>query len=86
MDIIHFQPRWKEEIVATSKRGILVFEMTMGVDHVYFPSQVKWNKDAPEWAKPLWEEYYYACTCWCVQQKMPITLADNTFMYEQKTI
>jgi hypothetical protein len=84
MDIKHFQPRWKEEIVATSKRGILVFEMTMGVDHVYFPSQVKWDKDAPEWAKPLWEEYMNECIKWCNNNSVPFTLADNTFMFEER--
>ncbi|MGB4772668.1 MAG: hypothetical protein WBP58_14470 [Chitinophagaceae bacterium] len=84
MDIIRFQPRWKEEIVATSRRGKLVFEMTMGIDHVYFPSQVLWEKNAPEWAKPMWEEYMNACIRWCNNNSIPFTLADNTFMYEER--
>ena len=86
MDFIQFQPRWKEEIVANSRKGTLVFEMTMGVDHVYFPTKELWEKQAPEWAKALWETYYIECTRWCAQHRIPITLADNTFMYEQKKI
>ena len=84
MDIIQFQPRWKEEIVATSRKGTLVFEMTMGVDHVYFPSKYLWEKDAPEWARPMWEEYMNECMRWCHNNRVPFTLADNTFMYEER--
>jgi hypothetical protein len=54
------------------------------VDHVYFPSQVKWDKDAPEWAKLMWEEYMNECMRWCNNNSVPFTLADNTFMYEER--
>lgn len=84
MGNIHFQPRWKEEIVATSRNGKLVFEMTMGIDHACFPSQVLWEKDALEWAKPMWEEYMNESMRWCNNNSIPFTLADNTFMYEER--
>ncbi|WP_430899292.1 MULTISPECIES: hypothetical protein [unclassified Paraflavitalea] len=84
MDYIHFAPRWKEELVATSKSGKLVFEFTMGVEHVYFPSKELWEKQAPDWAKDKWEEYMKACTNWSESNRYPMSIVDNTFMYELK--
>lgn len=33
---IKFSPRWREELVATCDEGVLIFEFTMGKNHVYF--------------------------------------------------
>ncbi len=84
MEYIQFQPRWKEEIVASSRKGVLVFEMTMGINHVYFPTELLWLKDAPEWAKPLWKDYAEQCEQWCRSNRVPFTLVDNTYMYEER--
>jgi hypothetical protein len=81
---IEFTPRWKEELVATSQEGILIFEFTMGKNHVYFPSQNKWMDDAPAWAKDKWNEYLNECKKWCSANNIPITIVDNGWMYEEK--
>ncbi len=84
MSAISFNPRWKEELVAGSRDGVLIFEITMGTLHVYFPDSTRWQATAPEWAKAKWEIYSEACSAWCKQNKIPITFTDNAFMYEEK--
>lgn len=84
MATIHFAPRWKEEIVASSSEGKLVFEFTMGRDHVYFPAKEMWEQSAPAWAKEKWELYFTECSRWCTNNGVPITLVDNGYMYEEK--
>ena len=81
---ISFNPRWKEELVAHSSEGALIFEFTMGKYHVYFPSQAKWLQASPGWAKEKWELYFEECKKWCLQNNYPITVVDNTYMYEEK--
>jgi len=85
MSKIHFNPRWREELVATSKEGTLIFELTMGKYHVYFPGQTIWLTSVPEWAKPKWQTYLEACQDWCAQNKIPITIVDNALVYEEKS-
>ena len=82
--MITFNPRWKEEIVATSDEGTLVFEMTMGVNHVYFPDENKWGSAAPVWAKGKWAMYAQACKNWCTNNNVPVTFATDAYMYEEK--
>ncbi len=43
MSTITFALRWREELVATSEEGKLVFECTIAGFHVYFPSEAKWK-------------------------------------------
>lgn len=76
--------RWREELVATSEEGKLVFECTIAGFHVYFPSKTRWEGTAPEWAKPQWEVYYNACMEWCAKNRIPISLEDDGHMYEEK--
>ncbi len=84
MTIIRFSPRWKEELVAASDEGTLIFELTMGKYHVYFPDQQKWLASVPAWAKDKWELYHDQCRRWCEQNRIPFTVAENTFVYEEK--
>lgn len=84
MTPIHFEPRWKEELVASSSEGTLVFEFTMGEYHVYFPSQRAWLASVPEWAKPQWQHYFDQCSNWCKANRVPITVKDNGYVYELK--
>jgi len=81
---IEFTPRWKEELVAKSQEGTLIFELTMGKDHVYFPSHIKWMDSAPEWAKDKWKEYFDGCSKWCSANNIPISVVENGWMYEEK--
>jgi hypothetical protein len=81
---ISFNPRWREELVATSNEGTLVFELTMGKYHVYFPDKSKWVASVPDWAKEKWEIYSEACNEWCTNNKIPITITDDAHVYEEK--
>lgn len=84
MDGIQFHPRWREELVASSNEGTLIFEFTMGTYHVYFPEEKLWEANVPEWAKGKWKLYADACSEWCQQSKIPISFVSNTFLYEEK--
>ncbi len=81
---ISFTPRWREELVATCNEGILVFELTMGKNHVYFPSESTWISSVPQWAKDKWQVFFDACTRWCSGNSIPISVVDNALVYEEK--
>ena len=82
MNQIKFNPRWKEELVAVSDEGILIFELSMGTFHVYFPDEEKWLASVPDWAKEKWQVYLDACTDWCKENRIPISIVNNTYVYE----
>ena len=81
---ITFNPRWREELVATSAEGTLIFEITMGTLHVYFPDEVCWRAAAPEWAREQWARYREACEHWCGNNRIPFSLVDNALMYGER--
>ncbi len=85
MSEIRFNPRWREELVAASNEGILILEIAMGTLHVYFPDEAIWLASAPGWAKEKRQVYLDACTKWCKENRIPISIVNNTFMYEEKT-
>ena len=76
--------RWKEELVASSPEGSLVFEITMGTLHVYFPDENRWKNQAPDWAKMKWDIYLEAGRDWCRQNNIPISVVPDAYIYEQK--
>lgn len=82
--MIRFTARWREELVATSEEGRLIFELTMGTYHVYFPDEETWKKSVPDWAKDKWELYEQECSRWCQQQHIPISIVYNALVYEEK--
>jgi len=84
MATIKFNPRWKEELVATSNNGVLIFELTMGKLQVYFPDEKKWLASVPDWAKSKWKTYLDACNAWCADNGIPISIVDNAYVYEEK--
>jgi hypothetical protein len=77
---LQFRIVWKEELEVTSSKGVLVFEITIGQIHVYFPSRDLWLKCAPPWAITQWEFYLDATKAWCKENNIPISVVDNTFM------
>lgn len=85
MDEIKFNPRWREELVATGERGTLIFEITMGTLHVYFPSLERWLLKAPLWAKEHLEKYENSCRKYCEQNKIPFTITDDAQFYEERS-
>ena len=84
MGQIKFNPRWREELVAASDQGVLILEIAMGTLHVYFPDEAVWSVSAPDWAKGNRQDYLDACTNWCQENRIPISVVNNTFMYEEK--
>lgn len=78
---INFQPRWREELVARCALGALVFELTMGKLHVYFPDPDLWVSSVPSWAISLRPEFEVACHRWCQSQGIPMTVTNTTFVY-----
>ena len=84
MSEIIFKQRWKEELEAISDERKLVFELTLGTLHVYFPSEVRWLAIVPAWAKEKWQLYLEACTDWCKQNKIPISVVEDAYVYEEK--
>ena len=57
---ITLKGRWREELVAASDQGILVFEFP-GHKKVYFPSQDRWLTQVPDWVRDKQAEYLAAC-------------------------
>jgi len=84
MGRIQFNPRWREELVATSDEGVLILELTMGKYHVYFPSQRQWLEAVPDWARSKWDLYLTECRNWCAQNNIPISVVENGLVYEEK--
>ena len=58
-------------------------EMTMGKDHVYFPTEEMWNRAAPPWACGLWEQARDGASEWCLAHSIPFDV-DQTAWVEFK--
>lgn len=84
MDSIEINARWREEVVASSSEGKLVFEFTMGREHLYFPSEARWLELAPAWARNKWQDYRQACELWCQKYRYPISIVSDAHFYEEK--
>ena len=76
--------RWKEELVASSAEASLVFEITMGTLHVYFPDENRWKNHVLDWAKMKWNIYLEAAREWRRQSNIPISVVPDAYVYEQK--
>lgn len=75
-----FNIRWKEELDGFVDGHRFTVEITMGSLHVYFPSEEIWEKNAPEWAKGMWQEASDATARWAAGQSIPFEIADNTWV------
>ena len=84
MGEIIFNQRWKEELEAIGDEGKLVFELTIGKLHVYSPSEARWLATLPAWAKDKWQLYLKACTNWCKQNRILISIVGDAHVYEEK--
>ncbi len=80
-----FTPRWKEELVCECAEGKFVVEITMGVLHVYFPAEARWDREAPAWAKGRYVEILAELTQWCATQKIPLTVDDKAWVEEVRS-
>jgi len=84
MSEIKFNIRWREELEAVTSDKKLIFEITMGQLHVYFPTESRWAVAAPAWAKDEWKMYADSCTVWCAQNRIPISFVDDAYVSEEK--
>ena len=84
MNQIIFNPRWKEELEAISDDGILIFELTMGKLHVYFPGQERWKECVPDWARGKWEIYLQPAAFGANKITFRSSVVDNAYVYEEK--
>lgn len=84
MSEIAFRGRWREELVGTSERGALVFELTMGTLHVYFPDESRWRAVVPEWARDEHARWLAACRAWCAANRIPLTLTADAHVSEER--
>lgn len=60
-----FQPRWKEEMVVTSKDGTFVIDLAMGNLTAYLLPEDLWREQAPSWAKEHWAQLKSELEAWC---------------------
>jgi len=81
---ITINSRWREEIVAASDAGKLVFEFTIGRFNVYFPDEANWQAAAPTWAKDMRPQFLEACELWCKKQRYPISVVGGAQFYEER--
>ena len=84
MSTITFQAGWREELVATCAEGILVFELTMGTYHLYFPTEKRWTTQVPAWAKNRWQAFLTASERWCAAERIPLSLVDDAHVTTRK--
>lgn len=84
MSGIEFRPRWREELEAISPEGKLIFELTMGQMHVYFPDEARWQALAPEWAQGQWSRYVEACQSWCASNGIPLSIVPDAHFSEER--
>jgi len=81
---ITLRGRWREELEAVSSEGTLIFEFTMGKEHVYFPDEQAWAAHAPAWARDKRPIYLDACEAWCKEYRYPISIVPDAQMHEEK--
>ena len=77
---IDYQPRWKEMLDGRVGSHRFTVELSMGQLHVYFPSQEKWEAEAPKWAKGLWETAKLQAENWSRENKIPFSIDPYTWI------
>lgn len=71
---IEYRPRWKEMFDGFVGNNKFTVEMTMGTDHVYFPTERTWESNAPDWAKGLWSSARDEAVAWCEKNSVPFDI------------
>ncbi|MFN6109953.1 MAG: hypothetical protein ACK493_06230 [Planctomycetota bacterium] len=77
-----FLSRWKEELVCSSDRGSFVLVFAMGRPTVYLPSQERWSKIGPKWARQAWAELHDQLRVWCEREGVCLVVDDESGLYE----
>ncbi len=57
-----------------------ILEYSMGVETAYFPTQSKWESDAPDWAKDSWYLIRDELTQWCKEKRIPLRIQDDAYV------
>lgn len=77
-----FLSRWKEELVCSSERGSFVLVFAMGKPTVYLPSEQRWAKLGPAWAKGEWPNLRDQLQAWCDRGSVDLVVDDESSLYE----
>jgi hypothetical protein len=67
-------PKWKEQLVWEDGPTRLIFELTMGADHVYFPTREAWDRQVADAVRPRYDEVLADIETWCRKKKTPLTV------------
>lgn len=70
------EARWKELLIWKNDSHTLIFEMTMGVMHIYLPTREAWLKAAPVFAQQRYDEICDDIRAWATASNIPITFDD----------
>ena len=81
--IFTFQPRWKEELVVTSKNGSFILDLSMGILSAYLPTQNVWHEKAPIWAKDSWPELKQELEAWCKENNAKFIIDATAIVYSE---
>lgn len=81
---IRYRPRWKEMLDGFYGEHQFTVELTMGVYHVYFPTEATWNRTAPDWARGLWKQARDEAEAWSLAQPYPFDV-DSTAWVDFKS-
>ncbi len=71
---IRYQPRWKEMFDGFLGDHRFTIEITMGVLHVYFPTEETWERSAPPWAQSMWACARDSAIQWADDNSIPFDI------------
>jgi len=74
---VHFEPRWKEELLCRPTGKWIVFEMIVGVYTVRFPTLATWQAPSPEWAWPEYDRIPSGLSIWCDRKDIGLRIQDD---------
>lgn len=78
---MRFSPEWKERMICTCSLGGFVLDFPMGVPTACFPSRRIWERDAPEWAKPHYDDTLAQLRSWRESQRVPLEVGGPAGVY-----
>lgn len=73
-------PRWKEELVWESGHDRIVFEFTMGISHVYFPTIEKWRASHPALTDQRYRTVLRDVEAWAKRERVPLTIEPRAWV------
>ena len=81
MKHFRFMPQWKEELVCECSGGSFILEAPMGIFSVYLPTEPSWQRQAPDWARPLWPRLRAELEDWCGRDHAKFYIEESATAY-----